>query len=85
MENAIGERLPRGAGFWERRLSPDTRIWLYRFALERGYLDSILNNYIVDPLIRLFRACDALERRWTDFLTGGASRESDRNEPANRP
>lgn len=85
LENAIGERLPRVPGFWQRNLSPRAQVWLYRFAIERGYLDSILNNFIVDPLLRVFRGCDALERRWTDFLTGGKSRESDRNEPVIRP
>jgi NAD(P)H-quinone oxidoreductase subunit 5 len=53
------------------------RNWLYRFALERGYLDSLLTTYMVAPFVQLFRNCDALERRWTDFLTGSASRASD--------
>jgi NAD(P)H-quinone oxidoreductase subunit 5 len=74
LENAIGTHLP-SAG----RLP--TSSWLYRFALERGYLDVLLTEWIVNPFVRLFRACDGLERRWTDFLTGGASRESDRVKP----
>ncbi len=85
LENAIGEHLPRTPGFWERRLSERTRTRLYRFAIERGYLDSILNDFIVAPLLRVFRVCDGLERRWTDFLTGGKSRESERNDIASNP
>lgn len=85
LENAIGERLPRVPGFWERRLSERTRIWLYRFALERGYLDSYLDTYIVAPFLRLFRWCDGMERRWTDFLSGGKSRESDRIQTGSGP
>ena len=33
------------------------------------------------PFVRAFRWCDALERRWTDFLAGEASRESDQVKP----
>jgi NAD(P)H-quinone oxidoreductase subunit 5 len=58
------------------------RGWLYRFALERGYLDGLLNAYLIDPVLRLFRWCDGLERRWTDFLSGRASRESDLVRPS---
>jgi NADH-quinone oxidoreductase subunit L len=80
LENAIGEHLPRSRGplrLVPRRFHP----WLYRFALERGYLDSLLTEYVVDPFVRLFRWCDASERRWTDLLTGRASRESDLVKP----
>jgi NAD(P)H-quinone oxidoreductase subunit 5 len=52
-------------------------LWLYRFASERGYLDALLVEGFVAPFVRLFRWFDSLERRWTDFLTGTASRESD--------
>jgi NAD(P)H-quinone oxidoreductase subunit 5 len=74
MENAIGTSLPRVPGPWERLTS---HAWLYRLALERGYLDSALADYIVSPFLRMFRWFDALERRWTDFLAGGQSRESE--------
>jgi NAD(P)H-quinone oxidoreductase subunit 5 len=40
-----------------------------------------LNAYVVTPFNRLFRWCDAMERRWTDFLSGQASRESDEIKP----
>lgn len=79
LENAIGDRLPRRPGFWAT-LSAPSRTWLYRFAIERGYLDIGLDTYIVTPLMRLFRICDGWERRWTDLLTGGESRESDRTD-----
>jgi len=76
LENAFGEHLPRGTG--PGRLLPGpSRAWVYRFALERGYLDAILGALIVDPFVRVFRFFDRLERRWTDFLTGRESRESD--------
>lgn len=77
LENAIGDHLPRGTTPWER-LSGGPKGWLYRFALERGYLDAILREYVAGPLTRALLWCDAIERRWTDFLSGGDSRESDR-------
>jgi NAD(P)H-quinone oxidoreductase subunit 5 len=77
LENAIGAHLEHRPSVWARFLSGPTRIWLYRFALERGYLDSLLNRAFVFPFSRVFRWCDAAERRWTDLLAGGRSRESD--------
>ncbi len=74
LENAIGERLPQARYPWGRLGSNGTHVWLYRLALERGYLDAMLREFIVSPFARAFRWCDALERRWTDFLTGEASR-----------
>jgi NAD(P)H-quinone oxidoreductase subunit 5 len=85
LEKATSVYLPRSGGTLPvfglsrvRRL----RGWLYRFALERGCLDALLARYFVTPFVRLFRWCDAMERRWTRFLTpGGASRESDLLKP----
>jgi NAD(P)H-quinone oxidoreductase subunit 5 len=83
LENALGSHLPSGGGFWrqERFLPAGLRRWAYRFALERAYLDSILDEWIVLPLRRFFEWCDAQERRWTDWLSAGRSRESDAVEP----
>jgi NAD(P)H-quinone oxidoreductase subunit 5 len=70
IENAIGarsrsRRLPRA------RLVPESFLgWLYRFALERGYLDLVLTMFAVTPFLKLFRWFDRIERRWTDFLAG---------------
>lgn len=80
LENAIGNRLPRLPSFWERKVPDQVRSWLYRFALERGYLDSYLNDYVVGPVIRLLRYCDGLERRWTNYLSGDTSRISKRSD-----
>jgi NAD(P)H-quinone oxidoreductase subunit 5 len=81
VENAIGAHLPRPAGPVDRLVGEPARAWLYRLALERAYLDWWLFTYVVTPFVRLFRWCDAMERRWTDFLTGRASRESDEVKP----
>jgi len=76
LENAIGGNLPRSNGPLARAPA-GFRVWLYRFALERGYLDGMLTEMVAVPFLRVFRWCDGLERRWTDFLIGRGSRESD--------
>lgn len=77
LENAIGCRLPRPAVPWEGLSDGHVRAWLYRLALERGYLDSLLRSYVVAPFLWLFQWCDRMERNWTDFLSREPSRESD--------
>jgi NADH-quinone oxidoreductase subunit L len=74
LENALGSHLPRAAGPWDR-LGRRFRAWLYRFALERGYLDTLLADLVVAPFLRLLRRCDRLERGWTDFLAGRTAAE----------
>src|SRR5207253_1796235 len=82
LENALGDHPPRPGAPLSRVTPGRLRLWLYRFALERGYLDALLNLCVIGPFVRLFQMCDRFERRWTDFLTGGASRESDFVKPS---
>jgi NAD(P)H-quinone oxidoreductase subunit 5 len=80
LENAIGGRLEiatGGDGAARRWLPESTRRWVYRVGLQRGQLDASLDRWVVLPFLRTFRWCDRMERRWTNFLTGSASRESD--------
>jgi len=81
LENAIGARLPQSKRTPFGRFSEGVRDRLYRLAIERGYLDALLNDYVVRPFLALFRGCDALERRWTKFLNGNEVRP----EPPERP
>ncbi|WP_439630665.1 proton-conducting transporter transmembrane domain-containing protein [Gemmata sp.] len=69
LENALGDRLPAARGplpFAPARV----RALLYRFALERGYLDAALADYVARPFVRVFLWCDRTERRWTAYLSG---------------
>jgi NAD(P)H-quinone oxidoreductase subunit 5 len=81
LESAIGDHLPQPrpplGGLAIGRL----RHQLYRFALERGYLDDLLNEYIVTPFVCFFEKCDALERRWTAYLAGSGAGGSSRAKP----
>jgi NAD(P)H-quinone oxidoreductase subunit 5 len=85
MENALGGKLSSPTALESAGRAQGFRIWLYRFALERGYLDAMLDRWVVAPFVRLFGWCDAAERRWTDFLARNHSRESDDLEPAAAP
>jgi NAD(P)H-quinone oxidoreductase subunit 5 len=82
LENAIGGRLPRLPAAVRLLVPPSWRDWFYRLALERGYLDAWLSDYIARPFLGCFRFCDAVERRWTDWLAGGPSRASDEIGPS---
>jgi NAD(P)H-quinone oxidoreductase subunit 5 len=81
MENALGSSLPRQRSVWARWCGAGFGSWLYRLALERGYLDAFLNDYVARPFLLTMRWCDGMERRWTDFLAGQPSRESDEVKP----
>ncbi len=70
LENALGSRLNHGTAVWVRLTPPRMRGWLYRFALERGYLDALIVRFVVRPFVALFCWFDAAERRWTAQLNG---------------
>jgi NADH:ubiquinone oxidoreductase subunit 5 (subunit L)/multisubunit Na+/H+ antiporter MnhA subunit len=75
LEQAMGSHLPRAAGHLENLLPAAWRPWLYRLALERGYLDSLLQDHLVGGCLRAVRAWDRIEQRWVAFLA--VSRPSD--------
>jgi len=85
MENAIGTHLPHSPGLLERMTVGPTQRLCYRLAFERGYLDRLLQDYLVHPFLSVFRWCDALELRWTNLLSQSVSRESDRLSPTPAP
>jgi len=85
IENAIGSHLPHEASIWRRIIPPSVRAWTYRFAYERGYLDAMLDDFIVRPLLNVFRWCDRMERRWTNFLSGSEAADAVKNRPAESP
>ncbi len=70
LENAIGEHLPDRKTLLGRVVPGWLVAWLYRFCLERGYLDVILTEFVVVPLLSVFSRLDAAEQRWTDWLAG---------------
>ncbi|MCI0700312.1 MAG: oxidoreductase [Planctomycetia bacterium] len=87
LEDAIGSRLERPSVAWVQLAPGRWRGWLYRFALERGYLDAILTNFVAKPFLRLFRWFDRIERRWSEFLAGRPTEKPDKTatEPEAQP
>ena len=81
LENAVGGHLHHDQGMLGRWFPERIRRSLYRVGFHRGQLDEALDRFLVRPFIGVFRWCDRMERRWTNFLTGTESRESDRVVP----
>ncbi len=82
IENAIGARLAPRPSIVDLLVDGVGPARMYRLGLDRGYLDLGLNRFVVDPFLKVFQTCDAWERRWTDWLSGEQSRESDDVLPA---
>jgi NAD(P)H-quinone oxidoreductase subunit 5 len=61
MEDAIGDRPSPVGGFLEVATSDGMRRRLFLIALERGFLDSVLERVIVEPFTRLARQLTRLD------------------------
>jgi NADH:ubiquinone oxidoreductase subunit 5 (subunit L)/multisubunit Na+/H+ antiporter MnhA subunit len=68
LEQAMGEQLPRTGGHLQRLVPRAFQPWLYRHALERGYFDALLRDYVLGGPVSLLRRVDAIDRRWTARL-----------------
>ncbi|MCB0330009.1 MAG: hypothetical protein KDD70_10105 [Bdellovibrionales bacterium] len=75
LEQAMGEVLPRTGSHLEKMVPAKLQPWLYRAALERGHIDTILVDYVAGGFLRITRFFDHLEKRWANFLTGSKSSE----------
>jgi NAD(P)H-quinone oxidoreductase subunit 5 len=67
MEEAIGNR-PAPGGYLETFASARVRRRLFLIALERGFLDSILDRVVVDPFARVARQLTRLDRWLCDAV-----------------
>ncbi|MCC6131645.1 MAG: oxidoreductase [Acidobacteria bacterium] len=73
-EAAVGGHLAH-TGMHLERMFPERAKWrLYRFALEKGYIDSILDRFVVVPFVRAVRTLDGFEERWCRLLGGAKKR-----------
>lgn len=70
LENAMGQVLPHPGGHFERLLPKNSRIWLYRLAIERGYFDTGLEFGIIHNVLKVFRVVDRWDRRWISWVSG---------------
>lgn len=71
LEQAMGSQLPKTGGHLERLVPRRLQPWLYRHALERGYFDAFLVDYVVGGFAAAFRALDRCDRAWTALLAAG--------------
>jgi NADH:ubiquinone oxidoreductase subunit 5 (subunit L)/multisubunit Na+/H+ antiporter MnhA subunit len=55
MEDAMGDRPSRAGGYMETFASDRLRRVLFLVALERGFLDSVLDRFVVEPFMTLAR------------------------------
>jgi NADH:ubiquinone oxidoreductase subunit 5 (subunit L)/multisubunit Na+/H+ antiporter MnhA subunit len=56
--------------------------WFYRFAMERGMFDVVMDEYIVSPFLKLFSWCDRIERGWLRFLSSDPLEKQNANVPS---
>ena len=61
MHSAMGDQLTPAGNRLEDLLSARAQLWLYRWALDRGHLDTILDRWVVLPLIQLSRLFQKLD------------------------
>jgi hypothetical protein len=53
MHAAIGGELSPTGKHLEELFSDSVQLWLYRWSLDRGHLDTILDRFVIHPLLRL--------------------------------
>jgi NADH-quinone oxidoreductase subunit L len=68
MEDAMGERPPPVSGYVEGLTSDRMRRGLFLVALERGFLDSILDRTAIEPFTRLARQLTRLDQWLCDAV-----------------
>ncbi|GAA2963111.1 proton-conducting transporter transmembrane domain-containing protein [Actinokineospora diospyrosa] len=66
LEQSLGGPIPGTGRHFERILPARARTWLYRFALERGYVDAFLVDRVVGGLVRTVNRAAVAEERWVD-------------------
>lgn len=68
MEDAIGERPSQARGYLERLAPKRVRHILYLAALERGFLDGIIDRAVIGPFIRFASQLTRFDRWLCDAL-----------------
>jgi NAD(P)H-quinone oxidoreductase subunit 5 len=68
IEDALGDRVSGHRGYLEGLASERVRRWLFLIAVERGFLDSIIDRFVVEPFTRLARFLTDLDARLCDAV-----------------
>jgi NADH:ubiquinone oxidoreductase subunit 5 (subunit L)/multisubunit Na+/H+ antiporter MnhA subunit len=67
LENALERQVNNRLSSWPSGSSPLATV-IYRYGLERGYLDVVWELVMVRPFVRFFTGCHWLESRWLQWL-----------------
>lgn len=70
LEDNLGSPMSQSAGTHPSHPLAPFRLWCYRTALERGYFDTVLDEWIAGPFSRLFYQFDRWERAWSQWIGG---------------
>lgn len=71
MHAAAGGHLSETGAHLSRVIPEPVQQWLFRLAMDRGHLDTILSRLVVEPLVTLSRLLGALDRRTVTASQGG--------------
>ena len=66
--------MANGQPMWVSGLGKNRQVQWYRFALERGYMDSMIDHLMLKPFCRLFKTFERIEDYWLKALDGRSSR-----------
>jgi NADH-quinone oxidoreductase subunit L len=69
IESALGERPSGGRSVLDATVSDRVRHRLFLIALERGFLDTLLDRLVVDPFLRVGRRLTRLDQWLCDLVT----------------
>lgn len=69
MHAAIGGDVSTAGRQIEDLLPEQARLWLYRWAFDRGHLDTILDRWVIDPLVQISAYLVKLDRGGTPWTT----------------
>ena len=69
---ALGGHHGHGSAEWPAWLPARMRHLLYRTALDRGWSETAVMRFAIDPSMRLLGAMVEAERRWIRFVEGGS-------------
>jgi NAD(P)H-quinone oxidoreductase subunit 5 len=61
MHSAVGGELSPTGKHLEAMFPQSAQVWLYRWSLDRGHLDTILDRLVIHPLMRLSRLFATLD------------------------
>jgi NAD(P)H-quinone oxidoreductase subunit 5 len=69
-ESALGRHMSRSGVHLERLFPRVFGDRMYRFALERNYVEAAVDRFVVHPLLGMFRRLDRLESKWVHRAGG---------------